>query len=116
MKNYSPTELIKFEEKICKLFNKKKIKAPIHLYHGNEVQIIKVFKKVRKKDWVFCTWRSHYQCLLKGVPEKKLIKRIVSGNSIAMCLPEYKIISSAIVGGALPIALGVALAQKLKKK
>jgi TPP-dependent pyruvate/acetoin dehydrogenase alpha subunit len=115
MKNYSPTELIKFEEKICKLFNKKKIKAPIHLYHGNEVQIIKVFKKVRKKDWVFCTWRSHYQCLLKGVPEKKLIKRIVSGNSIAMCLPEYKIISSAIVGGALPIALGVALAQKLKK-
>lgn len=115
MKNYSPKELIKFEEKICKLFNKKKIKSPIHLYHGNESQIIKVFKNVRKKDWVFCTWRSHYQCLLKGVPEKKLIKRIVSGNSIAMCLPEYKIISSAIVGGALPIALGVALAQKLKK-
>lgn len=116
MKNYSPAELIRFEEKICKLFNKKKIKAPIHLYHGNENQIIKVFKKVKKKDWVFCSWRSHYQCLLKGVSERKLIKMIVRGNSIAMCLPEYKIISSAIVGGALPIALGVALAQKLKKK
>ena len=116
MKNYSPSELIRFEEKICKLFNEKKIKAPIHLYHGNESQIIKVFKNVKKKDWVFCSWRSHYQCLLKGVPEKKLIKKIVNGNSIAMCFPEYKIISSAIVGGALPIALGVALGQKLKKR
>ena len=115
MKKYSPTELIKFEEKICKLFNEKKIKAPIHLYHGNESQIIKIFKNIKREDWIFCSWRSHYQCLLKGVPEKKVIKNIVNGNSIAMCFPKYKIISSAIVGGALPIALGVALGQKLKR-
>jgi len=114
MKNFSADDLIKFEEKIGNLFNKKKIKAPIHLYYGNEKQMIKVFKKSKKNDWVFCSWRSHYQCLLKGIPEKKVIKSILNGNSIAMCFPEYKIISSAIVGGTLPIALGAALAQKLK--
>jgi len=115
MKNFSPNDLIKFEEKIGNLFNEKKIKAPIHLYYGNEKQIIKVFKKIKKNDWVFCSWRSHYQCLLKGIPEKKVIKSILNGNSIAMCFPEYKIISSAIVGGTLPIALGAALGQKLKR-
>ena len=34
--------------------------------------MIGVFKDVRPNDWVFCSWRSHYQCLLKGVPEDEL--------------------------------------------
>ena len=39
-------KLIKFEEEIAELFNSGKIKAPVHLYHGNEDQIINVFKKI----------------------------------------------------------------------
>ena len=35
--------LIKFEEDVAELFNKAKIKAPVHLYYGNEDNIIKVF-------------------------------------------------------------------------
>jgi len=108
-------KLIDFETKIAKLFNNKKIKAPIHLYFGNEKNIIKIFKKIKKDDWVLCSWRSHYQCLLKGVPEKKLEKSILKGNSIALTFPEYKILSSAIVGGNLPISTGIALALKMKK-
>ena len=42
-------------------------------------------------------------------------KSILKGNSIALCFPEHKILSSAIVGGSLPISTGVALALKLKK-
>ena len=114
MKKISKEELIKFEEKIAYLFNKKKIKAPIHLYYGNESHIIKVFKKIKKNDWVFCSWRSHYQCLLKGVPKREILNNIIRGNSIAMCFPKQKIISSAIVGGTLPIALGAALGLKIK--
>ena len=114
MKKISKEELIKFEEKIAYLFNKKKIKAPIHLYYGNESHIIKVFKKIKKNDWVFCSWRSHYQCLLKGVPKREILDNIIRGNSIAMCFPKQKIISSAIVGGTLPIALGAALGLKIK--
>lgn len=113
-KFYNPKNLTNFEQKICELFNAKKIKAPIHLYDGNEEQIIKVFKKIKKKDWVFCSWRSHYQCLLKGVPEKELIKSIINGDSISLCFPRQKIYSSAIVGGSLPIAVGTALSIKKK--
>ena len=62
-------DLIDFEENIADQFNKSKIKAPVHLYSGNEEEMISIFKDIKKDDWVLCTWRSHYQCLLKGVPE-----------------------------------------------
>ncbi len=116
IKNFSKNDLIKFEDNIANLFNKGLIKAPIHLYSGNEKDIIKVFKKINKNDWVLCSWRSHYQCLLKGVPEKKLTKKIIEGKSISLCFPEYKIFSSAIVGGVIPIAVGIALSLKLNNK
>jgi TPP-dependent pyruvate/acetoin dehydrogenase alpha subunit len=108
-------DLIYFEDNIAKLFNESKIKAPIHLYSGNEKFLIKFFKKIKKNDWVFCSWRSHYQCLLKGVSPKKLKKEIISGKSISLCFPEKKIYSSAIVGGVLPIAVGMAMSLKINK-
>lgn len=105
-------ELIAFEEEIAELFNNAQIKAPVHFYNGNEEQIIEVFKEVRPGDWVMCSWRSHYQCLLKGVPPDEIRAEIMAGHSITLCFPEHKILSSAIVGGILPIALGVALGLK----
>tara|TARA_B100000029_G_C17238632_1_gene838178 strand:- start:4 stop:603 length:600 start_codon:yes stop_codon:yes gene_type:complete len=108
-------KLIKFEEDIAKLFNAGKIKAPVHLYHGNENELIKIFRKIKKNDWVFCSWRSHYQCLLKGVPENKIKKEILACRSISLCFPKYKIYSSAMVGGSLPIAVGTALSIKRNK-
>ncbi len=105
-------KLIKFEDEIAEIFNAGKIRAPIHLYSDNEDFLIKFFKKVKKNDWVFCSWRSHYQCLLKGVPPKILKKEIIDGKSISLCFPKYRIYSSAIVGGILPISVGVALSLK----
>jgi pyruvate dehydrogenase E1 component alpha subunit len=51
---------------------------------------------------------------LKGVPEELVVKSIVEGRSIALCFPEYRVFSSAIVGGQLSIAVGTALAIKRK--
>jgi len=115
MKKLKKTDLINFENKIINLFNRAKIKAPVHLHSGNEENLIKIFKKIKKNDWVLSSWRSHYHCLLKGVPIKKLTQEILKGKSISLCFPEYKIYSSAIVGGSLPIAVGLALAFKKKK-
>ena len=109
-------DLILFEEEIAALFNQGKIRAPVHLYKGNEDKIINVFNNIKKNDWVFCSWRSHYQCLLKGVPPKDIKKEILAGRSISLCFPEYKIFSSALVGGVLPIAVGAAMSIKLKKE
>ena len=107
-------ELIAFEEEIASLFNEGKIRAPVHLYQGNEDKIIEIFKKINKQDWIFCSWRSHYQCLLKGVPAEEVKSEILSGRSISLCFPKYNIYSSALVGGSLPIAVGLALSLKLK--
>ena len=108
-------KLIEFENDIASIFNSGKIRAPIHLYSGNEDFLINFFKRIKKNDWVFCSWRSHYQCLLKGVPPKILKKEIIEGKSISLCFPDHKIYSSAIVGGSLPIAVGMALSFKRKK-
>lgn len=113
---YSKDELINFEEEVAEIFNSGKIKAPVHLYFGNEVQIIEIFKEVNKNDWVFCSWRSHYQALLKGVPREKVLQNILDGKSIAQCFPEHNFYSSAIVGGIVPISLGVAQSLKLKNE
>jgi len=115
MRIYKKKELINFENDIAKCFNDGKIRAPVHLYSGNEDFLIKFFKKIKKNDWVFCSWRSHYQCLLKGVPPKLLKREILAGKSISLCFPKYKIYSSAIAGGTLPIAVGMALSLKRKK-
>jgi len=110
MKNLlSKKDLIEFEEDIASAFNSGLIKAPIHLYDGNEEQMLKVFEKINEEDWIFCSWRSHYQCLLKGVPKEILKKDILDGKSITLCYPDFNIYSSAIVAGNIPIATGVAL-------
>lgn len=116
MKKYTETELIEFETDIANCFNEAKIKAPIHLYNGNESQMIEIFNQVKDEDWIFCTWRSHYQCLLKGVPKETLKKDILDGKSITLCYPELNIYSSAIVGGSIPIATGMAFDLKRKKQ
>ncbi len=115
MKSYTPEELIAFEDRIAEAFNNKKIRAPIHLYNGNEEQMINIFRTIKDEDWVMCTWRSHYQCLLKGVPPDVLEQAILDGKSITLSFEEYKILSSAIVGGILPIAVGVAMGLKRQK-
>ena len=110
-------ELISFETEIGNLFNEGKIKAPIHLYSGNEDEMIELFKDINiENDWVCCTWRNHYQGLLKGIPQEVLKERIMNGKSMVMNLPEYKFICSSIVGGRPSIAAGIAFAIKLQNK
>jgi len=102
-------DLISFEADIADCFNKAMIKAPIHLYNGNEEQMLEIFKRINENDWVLCSWRSHYQCLIKGVPKERLKNDILAGRSISLCYKEYNIISSGIVTGIIPIAVGIAL-------
>ena len=107
-------QLVEFETDIANCFNNSMIKAPVHLYDGNEEEMINIFKNVQPEDWVFCTWRSHYQCLLKGVPQNQVKQDILDGKSITLCYPKHNIYSSAIVTGNIPIATGTALDIKRK--
>jgi len=105
-------ELQAFEEYIAETFNAGAIPFPVHLENGNEQQLIGVFKDIGYHDWVICSWRSHLKCLLKGVPEDEVLEAIHMGRSMALCFPEYRVLSSAIVGGSIPIAVGIAMAIK----
>jgi TPP-dependent pyruvate/acetoin dehydrogenase alpha subunit len=105
-------QLIAFEQDIAADFEAGKIKAPVHLAGGNEQQLIEIFADIAPDDWVLCAWRSHYHCLLKGVPPEKVKSAIHAGRSIALCFPEHKVLSSAIVGGICPIATGLGWAIK----
>lgn len=106
-------DLISFEDEVAAAFNASRIRAPIHLSGGNERQLIDYFAQhVRQNDWVAITWRSHYHALLAGVPRDELMAAILAGRSITLCFPKHRVISSAIVGGVLPIAVGLALGSK----
>ena len=112
MKKLTKEQLIKFEDDVCNSFKNKEILSPVHLYSGNEEKMIEIFDNIKDEDWVFCSWRSHYQCLLKGVSQEELLNDIKLGRSISLSYPQYKIFSSAIVTGIIPIACGVSLSNK----
>jgi pyruvate dehydrogenase E1 component alpha subunit len=106
--------LIDFENLIVKHWEEGKIRGPIHLSNGNEEQLIEIFSRIKTSDWVFSTWRSHYHALLKGVCPVWIEEEILKGKSITLCNIDEKFYSSAIVGGTLSIALGVAMGIKEK--
>jgi TPP-dependent pyruvate/acetoin dehydrogenase alpha subunit len=109
---WTPEKLIRFEQDIVDLWEAGKIRGPIHLSNGNEEQLIEVFKRVKETDWVFSTWRSHYHWLLKGISADCAEGLILDGKSITLCDINSKFYASAIVGGTLSIALGVAMGIK----
>tara|TARA_A100001011_G_scaffold94363_1_gene99264 strand:+ start:1568 stop:2212 length:645 start_codon:yes stop_codon:yes gene_type:complete len=114
-KFFDVKKIINFETKIFDLYNKGKIKYPIHLTKGNENQLVEIFKYVDNKDWVFSSWRNHAHALLHGIPEKKLKKQIMTGKSMYISSKKNNFFCSSIAGGIIPIALGSALALKKKR-
>ena len=110
--NFTKEDLIGFERKIADHWEDGKIRGPIHLSGGNEDELIDIFKRIKKNDWVFSTWRSHYHALLKGISEEWLESEIVEGRSITLVNKDENFYSSAIVGGTIPIAVGAAMALK----
>jgi len=114
--NWNEEELIHFENKIVESWEAGKIKGPVHLSGGNEKHLIEIFKRISENDWVFSTWRSHYHALLKGVSPDWLESEILDGRSISIINKEKKFYSSAIVGGIIPIATGVAMSNKRDNK
>lgn len=111
----SPAEITVFEASIADAFNSGSIRAPIHLDGGSEAQLHAYFSQnFTPGDWTCCNWRSHAKALLAGVPPEEVRAEVMAGRSITLCFPQHRVISSAIVGGILPIALGIA--QGIKRR
>jgi pyruvate dehydrogenase E1 component alpha subunit len=100
--------LIMFEKWCAKAFEAGRIRAPVHLSGGNEEQLIEIFKEIPRSAWVLSNWRSHYHALLHGIPEEKIMAQILAGKSMNLNFPEHRFMTSAIVAGCVPIAVGLA--------
>lgn len=105
-------ELIAFERRVQEEFEAGRVAGPVHLSGGNEAQLIEVFREVNREDWVFSTWRNHYHALLHGISPEWVFAEILAGRSLSLNSAAHRFYTSAIVGGILPIATGVAAGIK----
>ncbi len=115
--NWNSKKLNEFSTSIVKEFEEGKIKFPIHLCGGNSQSnnLIRIFKKykIKKTDYILCTWRNSFHWLLSGRSEEEIKTQIKTTGS--MNVHDEYFITSAIVGGISPIAVGLGMALKRKR-
>ena len=101
------------------------IHNPTHLCLGQEEVPQALYDNLRPDDWVFSTHRAHGHALAKGIPEQALWDEIhgyesgLNGGfsgSQGFSSAEHNFHCTAIVGGLVGVATGVAYALKLEKK
>mgnify|MGYP001612041203 CR=1 FL=1 len=109
---YTVDDLVAFEKEVAEHFNAGRIRAPVHLSGGNEQQLLGIFEEIPADSWIFGTYRSHYHALLHGVPREQVMAEIIAGRSMYWNSPKHRFFTSALVGGILPIAVGVAAGIK----
>jgi len=117
-------EIREFEERIRYLFLEGKMPGTIHQYIGMEACAVGVCATLKGDDVIASTHRSTGHAVARGIPMKEIMAELY-GRSTGCCkgkggsmhigdLSRGMIPAIAIVGGNLPIIMGVALAFKLR--
>ena len=117
-------EIRKFEEKAFKLFEENKLRGSVHLYIGEEAIAATVISLLRDTDYITSTHRGHGHGIAKSGDLKRAMAELM-GKETGFCkgrggsmhiadLKKGNLGANAIVGGGIPIAVGGALAAKLK--
>jgi len=118
-------EIRKFEEKVWDLFGRNLIPGTLHLYIGEEATAVGVCANLRVNDYVTSTHRGHGHCIAKGADLNKMMAEILGkktgyckgkGGSMHVADASVGILgATAIVGSAIPIAVGAALSCRLRR-
>lgn len=116
----------RFEEKCVELYSNEKIRGFLHLYIGEEAIAVGVMHALTPEDAVLATYREHGQALARGVSAKSIMAEMYGkaegcsggrGGSMHLFDAETRFYGgSAIVGGGLPLAVGMAMADKMMKR
>jgi pyruvate dehydrogenase E1 component alpha subunit len=114
----------RFEAKCVELYQAQKILGFLHLYDGEEAVSVGVMEALTPGDAVIATYREHGQALARGVDPGCLVAEMMGklngccrgrGGSMHFFHRGHRFFGgNAIVGGGLPLALGVALADKMQ--
>jgi pyruvate dehydrogenase E1 component alpha subunit len=113
----------RFEEKAAEMYSMGKISGFLHLYIGEEAVAVGAMQAVRPEDNIVTTYREHGHALARGIPAGALMAEMFGksngcsrgrGGSMHFFDAAHRLYGGwAIVGGGLPIAVGLALADKL---
>lgn len=116
----------RFEEKCVELYSHEKIRGFLHLYIGEEAVATGVIHAMSEEDALFCTYREHGHALARGIDPKTIMAEMFGkvegcsrGRGGSMHLFDAKkrfYGGNAIVAGALPVAVGMALSDKMMKR
>ncbi|MDB3917368.1 thiamine pyrophosphate-dependent dehydrogenase E1 component subunit alpha [bacterium] len=112
----------RFEEIVLKMFDKGLLGGTTHTYIGQEANAIGILSHTIPSDFVFASHRSHGYFLAHGGDMYALLMELMgsmdgvcAGRGGSQHLFTENFISSGVQGGYLPMALGFAYAEKVKK-
>lgn len=116
----------RFEEKCMELYSHEFIRGFLHLYIGEEAIAVGVMDAVSAEDAVIATYREHGHALARGIPAKAVMAELLGkaegcsrgrGGSMHIFDAKRRFYGGlAIVAGGLPLAVGMALADKRMKR
>ncbi|WP_406830662.1 pyruvate dehydrogenase (acetyl-transferring) E1 component subunit alpha [Pedococcus sp. KACC 23699] len=113
----------RFEETCAELYSGRRIRGFLHLCIGEEAVAVGVVGALRESDAVVSTYREHGHALARGVPMTALLAEMFGkstgcshgrGGSMHLFDTSRRFYGgNAIVAGGIPLAVGLALADKL---
>ena len=115
----------RFEEKCAELYSAGKIRGFLHLYIGEEAVAVGAMRRSTGTTHIVATYREHGHALARGIPpigswprcSAKPMAAAAAAAAPCTCSMSARFYGgNAIVGGGLPIAVGLALADKLQKR
>ncbi|MFZ5956547.1 pyruvate dehydrogenase (acetyl-transferring) E1 component subunit alpha [Pseudomonas knackmussii] len=114
----------RLEERAAELYGQQKIRGFLHLYIGEEAVAVGALRALAADDALVATYREHGHALLKGVPMDAIMAEMFGrqegcsrgrGGSMHLFDAATRFFGgNAIVGGGLPLAAGLALAERLQ--
>lgn len=114
----------RFEDKCAELYTQQKIRGFLHLYDGEEAIAAGVIPVLEKRDRLVATYREHGHALVRGVPMTTVMAEMYGkvegcsggrGGSMHLFDAATNFYGgNAIVGGGLPLAGGLALADRMQ--
>ena len=117
------TRVRRFEERCVELYSGAKIRGFLHLYIGEEAVAVGVMHALGAGDAIVATYREHGHALVRGVPARAIMAEMYGkvegcsggrGGSMHLFDASQRFYGgNAIVAGGLPVAVGLALAEKM---
>lgn len=114
----------RFEERCVELYSSAAIRGFVHLYIGEEAVAVGVHQQLDERDAVVSTYREHGHALARGVPAEAVMAEMYGrttgcshgrGGSMHLFDAGRRFYGgNAIVGGGLPLAAGLALADRMR--